>query len=151
MTCKHAFLQSLYWCLSPYQVFSFGQNSTFSFIFSDINISFVFSIWNCHRPRSIHWSCALCVCIMLACVYSFEIAYCNALSSAYLYDLYYIYIIYTYIYIYIYILFSTFQHSYYTSNLLFWHYINVTTDEGMTYTEVYGNFVKNSCFSWELV
>ena len=29
----------------------------------------------CHRPRSIHWSCALRDYIMLACEYSFEIPY----------------------------------------------------------------------------
>ena len=31
---------------------------------------------------------ALCACIMLACIYSFKVPYCSALSSAYLSGLY---------------------------------------------------------------
>ena len=37
----------MYWCLLPYQIFRIGQYFTFSFMFSDINIMFVFWVWTC--------------------------------------------------------------------------------------------------------
>ena len=52
---------------------------TFSVLLSDIKISiFVLKLFG--RLKSIHWCYALDVCIIPACVDSFEIPYCSALS-----------------------------------------------------------------------
>ena len=58
------------------------------------------TFWLCFRFETVtdldqyndQWSFALCACIMLVCVHSFEIACCSALISAYLSGLYTLYI-----------------------------------------------------------